>query len=357
MIISLQKPNNEIQQDIVVYINGQDTNISKEEIKKINEVLYKYAQYDISFKLEKCDNSYMQVFISIFQKLLDKVSISMEPSSADSSILFSKIISQSHKPFNLVIKKEEDYINFIRPLIGKFNMTVDISIILKYFDEIKQNPHVNQIIVSTNNMRKLGKQEIDRIKELNNVIGVKFDWENIKGEHSRHIVSIDEYTSILSQLQKYSKIANRGKNQLEKFLIAYYLIGKNVKYEFDDDGESSRNQNDDSIKGAVINKRAVCEGYSESLSQLLNLLEINNKCVTGKSTGKLKASKHVWNQVLIEGKWYNCDITNDSANINDNRKFDFCLVSDKDFFLYKALSSNAERCLETMALDEIENER
>ena len=236
-------------------------------------------------------------------------------------------------------------------------MTIDIATILKHFDEIKQNSNVNQIIVSTNDIRKLGKQEIDKIEKLTNVIGVKFDWENINGEHQRNIVSMDEYSNILTKLQKYSKIANRGRNQLEKFLIAYYLIGKNVKYEFDEDGESSRNSDAHSIKGAIINKKAVCEGYSEALSQLLNLLEIKNKCITGKSTGKLKDSKHVWNQVLIDGKWYNCDITNDSANINDNRRFDFCLVSDNDFFLYKALSSNAERCLETMKLDEIENER
>ena len=49
----------------------------------------------------------------------------------------------------------------------------------------------------------------------------------------------------------------------------------------------------------------------------------------------------------INGNWYNCDITNDSVNIRENRQVDMCLLSDKDFFLYKAISDNAEVCEKT----------
>lgn len=126
-------------------------------------------------------------------------------------------------------------------------------------------------------------------------------------------------------------------------------------YDFDEDGDSSRKPISHSIKGAVLNKRAVCEGYAEALSQLLNILHIENKCVTGRSIGK-KNNNHVWNQVKINGKWYNCDITSDSVNIIDGRKVEYCLVSDADLFLYKATSKNAETCLETYLNDEKELE-
>jgi len=135
------------------------------------------------------------------------------------------------------------------------------------------------------------------------------------------------------------------------------LIGKNINYDFNSDGESSRESSAHSLKGALLNKKAVCEGYSYALSQLLNMLEIKNECVVGVDKNKSNANKHVWNQVFINGKWYNCDITNDSINIKEGRQLDYCLLSDKEFFLYKSTSKNAKKCVSSLNIEKDEIEK
>ena len=54
---------------------------------------------------------------------------------------------------------------------------------------------------------------------------------------------------------------------------------------------------------ALIKKHAVCSGYSDALSILLNYLNIKNR--------KISNNIHVWNYVLIDDTWYHIDVTND----------------------------------------------
>ena len=94
----------------------------------------------------------------------------------------------------------------------------------------------------------------------------------------------------------------------------------------------------------MLFRSATCEGYSKLLFQLLNFAQIKNICVTGKDIGS--NNLHVWNQVLIDQKWYNCDISNDASYIQQNRKPEFCLVSDKDL-LCKTDALYAKKCYES----------
>ncbi|MBQ5332845.1 MAG: hypothetical protein J6K92_06260 [Oscillospiraceae bacterium] len=59
----------------------------------------------------------------------------------------------------------------------------------------------------------------------------------------------------------------------------------------------------DSIYGALVNKKALCEGYAKAFSYLCNLAGIENMIVTG-YTGV----DHMWNMVKLEGSWYHVDI-------------------------------------------------
>ncbi len=59
----------------------------------------------------------------------------------------------------------------------------------------------------------------------------------------------------------------------------------------------------DSVYGALVNKRALCEGYAKAFSYLCNLIGVENMIVTG-YTGV----DHMWNMVKLEGSWYHVDI-------------------------------------------------
>ncbi len=59
----------------------------------------------------------------------------------------------------------------------------------------------------------------------------------------------------------------------------------------------------DSVYGALVNKKALCEGYAKAFSYLCNLIGVENMIVTG-YTGV----DHMWNMVKLEGSWYHVDI-------------------------------------------------
>lgn len=59
----------------------------------------------------------------------------------------------------------------------------------------------------------------------------------------------------------------------------------------------------DSIYGALVNKKALCEGYAKTFSYLCNLVGIDNMIVTGYTD-----VDHMWNMVKLNGSWYHIDI-------------------------------------------------
>ncbi len=77
--------------------------------------------------------------------------------------------------------------------------------------------------------------------------------------------------------------------------------------------------------GAVVDKFAICGGYAYTAQLLLNLLGVDSISVTGKGREEL----HVWNQVKIDGLWYNLDVTwNDNGEIS---RYDYFNLSDDEF--------------------------
>lgn len=60
----------------------------------------------------------------------------------------------------------------------------------------------------------------------------------------------------------------------------------------------------DTVYGALVEKRALCEGYSKAFSYLCNLAGIENVIVTGETY-----VPHMWNMVKLDGNWYHVDVT------------------------------------------------
>ena len=57
--------------------------------------------------------------------------------------------------------------------------------------------------------------------------------------------------------------------------------------------------------GALINKKALCEGYSRAMQLLLQKFSIPATVVTGVADEE----DHMWNRVFVQGEWYNLDLT------------------------------------------------
>ncbi|MGN0643025.1 MAG: transglutaminase domain-containing protein [Huintestinicola sp.] len=65
----------------------------------------------------------------------------------------------------------------------------------------------------------------------------------------------------------------------------------------------------DSIYGALVRKKALCEGYAKAFSYLCNIAGIENMIVTGYTD-----VDHMWNMVKVDGNWYHVDVGWDSPD-------------------------------------------
>jgi len=79
----------------------------------------------------------------------------------------------------------------------------------------------------------------------------------------------------------------------------------------------------------IKSKTCTSQQMSEFLQDCLKYLHIKCNKITGENLESEK--KHFWNQVELEGKWYNVDLSLDVENIKKN-KTEYCLLGDKSFF-------------------------
>lgn len=159
-------------------------------------------------------------------------------------------------------------------------------------------------------------------------------------------VSINELKSTVDSF--YSTLQEGlSKYQLE-LLIHDYIIDT-VEYDesvtLNSSGHPSDSTNAFSSYGALVEKRAVCEGYSRAFQLLLNGVGINCINVIGESQDEL----HMWSAIMLDGDYYYVDVTWDD---NDNKalRYDYfninedqLLVDHKFSRLYSEMT-DAEIC-------------
>jgi transglutaminase-like putative cysteine protease len=75
-----------------------------------------------------------------------------------------------------------------------------------------------------------------------------------------------------------------------------------------------------SAYGALVLKKAVCEGYAEAAKMLLDHAGVECSIVTGFFTGQGLMQNHAWNIVKIGGQYYQLDITFDDPVMSDGSK-------------------------------------
>lgn len=190
----------------------------------------------------------------------------------------------------------------------------------------KDDEYLYEIMSKMYNIEPSKKLELEKINKITN-----------------DIYSTDDYRRILS---KFESIINQLdiKNQLDGFYKIFEFIANNVSY--DEEGVTHTIISNQNLIGPIFQGKAVCEGYSKYLQQLLSLININSIIV---QAGESKEDGgHIWNQVFINEKWYNADVTVASYNVHNNEKIRTCLVNDNRL-LYKTNSSISYICDDNFA--------
>ena len=98
-----------------------------------------------------------------------------------------------------------------------------------------------------------------------------------------------------AEAEKIMAGINEDWSDLEKAVYVYDYFC--THYEYD------TNYNNYDAGKLFVDKTAVCQGYFLGYEYIMNLLGIENEAAESDSMN------HIWNQIKINGKWYNVDVT------------------------------------------------
>lgn len=108
-----------------------------------------------------------------------------------------------------------------------------------------------------------------------------------------------------------SEYITEGMSDFEKEMIIVQWMVENIDYNYTAYLANFIPQDCYTAYGALVNHLAVCDGYAHGFLELARACGLTVEYVSGKAdngTGN-GYEGHAWNQILLDGKWYNLDVT------------------------------------------------
>lgn len=153
-------------------------------------------------------------------------------------------------------------------------------------------------------------------------------------------VDIASYVLIIDKLNYFEKICNKYcKNDFEKVIFTAVQIANYVKYGY-------LTKTNSCLASCFLLKTGVCIDISIAFWKCLDRLNIESSVIKGigNMNGRTDLNglirfDHAWNQIKLNGNWYNLDLT----WYMSSRELKFFLVNDEEFYnnnLHKAAVVN-----------------
>ncbi len=130
-------------------------------------------------------------------------------------------------------------------------------------------------------------------------------------------------------------IVTPGMSEYEKVKAIHDYLIIHVDYDYDNLAAGTLPDTAFTAEGALFLHSAVCEGYARAFSLLCDRSGIENALVYGTADDGTGVQNHAWNQVRVDGEWYNIDVTWDDPLMDgepvtdgSNMVYDYFLVPD-----------------------------
>ncbi len=132
------------------------------------------------------------------------------------------------------------------------------------------------------------------------------------------------------------EIITSDMNEYQRVKAVYDYITANVDYDYEaylnEDYAGPEHQ---APIGALRDGTAVCGGFARTMELLCILADVDCIFVNGlagiEGYRDPEESRHAWNKVKIDDKWYNVDVTWDESG--NHGKYYYFLVSDERFYI------------------------
>ena len=130
---------------------------------------------------------------------------------------------------------------------------------------------------------------------------------------------------------------DRRSSEYERVRAVYDYLRENVEYD-EVHKKNSHYHLKSTAYGALVNRRAVCQGYDVAAYRLLRELGVDCRVITGMASDGRRhelvyadEEYHAWNIVRLDGKYYDLDITWDKRLGTE----DYFLKCESDFVSHK----------------------
>ena len=153
-----------------------------------------------------------------------------------------------------------------------------------------------------------------------------------------NLYDIEKYILLRKKIDEYINQVASEKTQIEQVLKLYKLICQTINLdecvasnveEYNKIHESKASN----LENGLIEKQCNDSGFAEIFRNVLLCMGYEANIICGNIKGKDNICS--WNQVLIDGYWYNTDIAMDSRTITNSNVFgkteNYCLLSTADF--------------------------
>ena len=200
----------------------------------------------------------------------------------------------------------------------------------------------SKVELQLSDISEMTLEQIEQLKNRYNIVKITIEDKREKNEVMKNTYpyTVEEFIATrkgMNELLDGIEPTNGDPSkEYETFLKVYKRVIE-IKYDYEalmDDYSDKVSKTCRNMVGGLTKGKCVCAGYAEILRNALACVGIDSKKVLGfKSFGA--RGGHAWNQVKINGKWYNVDATWDSANKTD---LNFCLKNDEDFIRHDMYS-------------------
>ena len=189
-------------------------------------------------------------------------------------------------------------------------------------------------------------ESLKRISLLKNIQKAEFYGRGVKSITSEQakqfgnntIISYDElaqltpeqFSKVQSKLFEVQSLITEEMTELEKVETIYRnLLSQDFEYDY---GNHSTGSNgyliNNTMYGPLVENKGVCYGIASALETALKNAGLDAvSCGGWANTQPTAGDSHQWNQVKVDGEWYNLDLTNDC----DKKEWKYFMKSDTDY--------------------------
>lgn len=184
-----------------------------------------------------------------------------------------------------------------------------------YFKIIKNKINNNTNIVTIKSIKELTKEKLQTIPKESLIF---LDNQSIESTITTSLYTYEQIIEIIASIDEIINKIDLSQNEEDIFMQIYIIVLESISPAINFESEDLSTNLSDHNLYSLITKKGVCQGYSQVLQTLLEFAGI--KC------NIINSTRHQYNQVRLNDKWYYCDLLWDKLL----GALDYCLKSSEE---------------------------